>query len=118
MEITPTAVSVWWAFILSFTICELGQRVTSKFKTFGENLSASNWYSLPLEFQRIYLIFLLESQQPIRIESYCEIICSRETFKRVILKPKVQMCFTNFFNDHFQIINKGFSYFMGLREMR
>lgn len=83
IELITTGVIVFWAFALSFLACEIGQWVTNQYNVLGDELTAINWYSLPIELQRTYLVFLLDTQQPIHIESYGGIVSSRETFKKV-----------------------------------
>lgn len=71
-------------FGLFLLICEAGDRVATQFDLFGQELERCAWYVLPIKLQRIYLIFLSDTQQPKKIESYGGLICSRETLKRVI----------------------------------
>ena len=85
LEVT---ISIWiltWIFLFIFIICEPGERVSEKFEEFSNELGQCNWYALPSEMQRMYLIFLSDAQQPINIQCYGRILCSRETFKTVIL---------------------------------
>lgn len=73
-----------WIFVLTLAFCDPGQRVTNQFEEFGEELSRCDWYSIPIEIQRIYLIFLSDTQQPKIIQSYGGIACTRDTCKKVI----------------------------------
>lgn len=57
--------------------------MTDKFEVFGEKIAACNWYLLPIEMQRMYLIFLANVQNPILMTSYGGITCERGTSKRV-----------------------------------
>lgn len=82
-ELAFTLLLVPWVFVLFFLSCEPGERVTSQFELFGEELDRCNWYALPIKMQRIYLIFLCDSQQLRDIQGYGGIVCSRETFKKV-----------------------------------
>lgn len=66
-----------------FIACECGERVTGQFETLEDTLTKCNWYSYPIEMQRIYLIFLAHTQQTSNIQSYGSITCTRETFKMV-----------------------------------
>lgn len=64
-------------------ICEPGGMMSNKFEMFGDELQRCNWYLLPIEFHPVYLIFLLDIQQPVDLRSYGGVPCIRETFKSV-----------------------------------
>lgn len=83
-ELAATGLIVFWAVVLNFLVCELGQWITSQYDMFGDELCACNWYALPMVMQRMYLMFLLNTQQPMYIQCYGGITCSREIFKKVI----------------------------------
>ena len=72
-----------WVFILNFVIGEFGQRVTDQFEQFGMEFGSCDWHKLSIEMQRMYLIFLSDTQQPKNLQSYGGIFCTRETFKNV-----------------------------------
>lgn len=65
-------------------LCEPGQKMISQFEIFGKETSQCNWYLFPIELQRKYLIFLTDSQRSVYIYSYGNIICERETSKKVL----------------------------------
>lgn len=75
--------NVIWAFAVDFLVCELGQWAANQYEAFNDELSSCAWYSLPIDMQRLYWIFLLDTQQPLHVQSYGSIVCSRETFKKV-----------------------------------
>lgn len=82
-EIFATSLLAFWVIGFLFLICELGERMTHRFVMFDEELERYDWYNLPMESQRLYLMFLLDIQQPKHI--ICgHIPCTRETFRRVI----------------------------------
>lgn len=128
IELITAGTHAFWSISFNFLICELGERITSKYEGFGEELLACEWYLLPTEVQRIYLIFLLDTQKPVHVRTYGNILYARDTCKKVILiaipffsiiswsYPIHQICF--FFYSHFQTSSTGFSYFMALRKMR
>lgn len=74
----------FWVFALTFLFCEPGERVSNRFGMFGEELERCNWYELSMEMQRMYMIFLSDTQQTMNIQSYGGIQCTRDTSKRVI----------------------------------
>lgn len=78
------AITIFWSVTLDFLFCDFGQRVTNRYAVFGDQLCKCHWYLLPIEMQRIYSGFLLNTQQELFIQSYGDIVCSRNTFKMVI----------------------------------
>lgn len=67
-----------------FFYCEFGAMVTNQFKIFNERLCQCNWYFFPIDVQRIFLIYMLDAQDPIFISGYGNILCTRDSFKNVI----------------------------------
>lgn len=66
-------------------ICEPGEWVAAHFEGFSKKLEQCNWHLLPIDIKRLYLIFLIDTQQPINIQCYGGILCTRDTFKKVAL---------------------------------
>lgn len=74
---------LFWVMTYNFLLCELGQWVTNGFDRFGDELDGCDWHLWPIELQRLYLIFLLDTQQPTYTQCFGGILCSRDTFKKV-----------------------------------
>lgn len=72
-----------WVFVVLFSICELGERMTYHFEKFDKELIRSDWYNLPVEMQRMLVVFLSDTQQPKNITCYGGVLATRETFKKV-----------------------------------
>lgn len=83
LEIFIGLLILMWAYGALFLVCEPGQRVTNQFEMFSEELQRCDWDELPIEMRRMYLIFLSDTQQPVNIACFFNVICSRETFKKV-----------------------------------
>ena len=81
-------------FMYMFMLCEPGERVTNAFEKFNEELEQCNWHLLPPNLRRLYLIFVMDTQQPINIQCYGGILCTRETYKSVITS---QLIFTSIY---------------------
>lgn len=64
-------------------ICEPGTHVTTHFEIFNEELSRCDWYLLPVDVQLMYMVFLSNAQNPVKIASYGGISCSRSVLERV-----------------------------------
>ena len=73
-----------WLILFIFLLCEPGARMTNQLGKFSDELNRSDWYLLPIELQRWYIIFVSDTQNPIKVFSYADIVCERETLKRVI----------------------------------
>lgn len=73
-----------WAFVMISFYCEFSEMVCDEFEQFNEELHRYEWYLIPMEMQRIYLIFLLDTQQLTVVRGYGNILCTRVTFKAVI----------------------------------
>lgn len=83
-EILPTILVVIPVFGMIFIACEFNQEVTDKFETFNDKFVECNWYSYDIELQQMFLIFASNTQQPVFIRGYGNLLCTRETYKKVI----------------------------------
>ena len=64
--------------------CDVNERLTGKFERFDDDLWEQNWYLYPIKLQQMFLIFGLDTQQPVNVRGYGNILCTRETLKKVI----------------------------------
>lgn len=117
-EFLAVFVLTLWVFGVLFLFCELGQRVTIQFDMFGDEFDRCDWQALPIGMQRMYLMFLADTQQSKYISCFFNIQCTRETFKKVSRASWIQHFNVAFINSeiHFQITNSGFSYFLTIRQ--
>lgn len=83
IEVIILSMTILWIFGFNLIVCESGGRVTDQFDRFSMELSECDWNELPIEMQRLYLIFLGDTQQPKNVKSYAGIMCLRGTFKEV-----------------------------------
>lgn len=72
-----------WTFVLIFLLCEFGGMVTDRFERFYDDLCQCEWNLLPMDMQRIYLMFVLNAQQPAMIRGFASIVCTRVFFSKV-----------------------------------
>lgn len=63
--------------------CEFADMVANQFDEFDSELCQCKWYLLPIETQRMLLIFMSITQEPAIFYGYGQIEGSRETFKTV-----------------------------------
>lgn len=84
MALTVASLEMFWTFIFILMFCELGEMVCNQFEMFNDSLEQCNWYSLPIEMQQMMIIFMANAQQPTWISGFGNILCTRDTFKKVI----------------------------------
>lgn len=68
---------------LVFFTCDFPQRFTSECDRVNDVTDQFNWYSFPNEVQHMLPMIILITQQPISIECFGSVMCSRDTFKKV-----------------------------------
>lgn len=66
-----------------FLLCEPGTQMTARFEAFSGEVGQCVWYLLPIELQRMYMTFLSNAQNPVKMCSYGGITCERDTSKKV-----------------------------------
>lgn len=84
IKILTPLTEMLWAFVMIFIFCEHSEQMIIEFDAFNQKLGQCTWYSLPPEMQRMYLIFISNTQQLKAIQGYGGILCTRDTFKKVI----------------------------------
>lgn len=67
-----------------FIICELGEQLSSKFAEFSDALYQCDWHSFPNEAQKVLLALMMFAQEPVIVKGFANILCARESFKKVI----------------------------------
>lgn len=108
-----------WSFMAIFFYCELGERVTSQFEDFCDELSQCCWYSFPIELQRMLVVVISNAQQSSTIRGYGNTICSRFSFNQVHnfnTSSDFIEIYVNVFIC-FQTVKLGFSYFTMLHHV-
>lgn len=79
-----TFIEMFWTFAFVLIFCELGDMVSSQFVVFNDSLERLNWYLFPIEMQKMMIIVMAKTQQPALLRGFGNIVCTRETFKKVI----------------------------------
>lgn len=74
---------VFWSFAQIFLFCEFGERLTGRFNEIDQQVNQCDWYTFPLQIQKLLPIFLKGTQNPIVLYGIGELKCTRETFKDV-----------------------------------
>lgn len=96
--------------------------MNGQFDATDEELYQCDWYSFPMDMQKMVLIFMMGTQEPVFIRGFGNIECTRDAFKKVLfLTIKIiftdQTKITDFVFLSKQTIHGGFSYFMTLRQL-
>lgn len=71
------------ALALVFIACELGQRMNDAFEGIGFTIEQFNWYLLPIGIKKMLPMIHLIGQQPVSLECFESITCTRYVFKDV-----------------------------------
>lgn len=98
VEILFSLIMAMWILEALFFFCEFGERVSTQFDLFGEELQRCDWYTLPIEIQKIFLLFSLDTLQEKNIKCYFNILSNRRTFKKVFKFNYTRDIFSNFSN--------------------
>lgn len=69
--------------ILVFIASELGQRMNDAFEEIGTDLDELDWYLFPIEIKRMLPRIIANAQQPVTLECFGSIACTREIFRKV-----------------------------------
>lgn len=76
---------MFWSFILVYVFCEKSEMIANQFKQFEEELCQCKWYLYSVQLKRIYIIVVANAQLPTTVHGFGNIVCARESMKRVIL---------------------------------
>ena len=72
-----------YSFGIVFMACEFGQRMTSAFADINILIGQFNWYKFPLKIKKMLPVILMSAQEPVVLEVFGNIACSRETYQKV-----------------------------------
>lgn len=74
---------VFWAFGVIFFYCEIGERVTTAFEEFNDELGSCDWYSFPIDLQRTLSTVMMYTQKHAIIHGYANTPCTRFALSKV-----------------------------------
>lgn len=96
---------LFWSFGKAVVICENAQDITDTFDDFDYSIYQMDWWLFPLGIKRMLPLVLMNSQKPVVVQSFGNLICSRLTFKSVNIfkfkrtcKCKWKCYFSHFFS--------------------
>lgn len=82
-DLIKTCTYISWAFATIGYYCEHGQMVANNFEMLHEEYGRVNWYFLPIEMQKMFLVLMAHNNRLTTIRGYGNILCIRGTFKKV-----------------------------------
>lgn len=100
IEMITPSILVQWSFFLLFFYCESGQFVMNQFEEFDDQLYECGWYLFPNEMQKMLVIIMSNTQQPVIIHGLANAFCTREIFKKVNIYydlDEMDQCDSNFY---------------------
>lgn len=83
MVLSVTVFVSCYAFCTLFIACELGQRMNDSFGGITYMIGLCDWQLFPIEVKRMLPAVLAILQQPVSLECFGSILCTREVFKKV-----------------------------------
>lgn len=75
----------FWAFCVIFLYCEFGSNVSGRFEEINEPIYGCDWYSFPVEEQKMLPFILLASQERVVIKGFGNFAFARDAFKKVFV---------------------------------
>lgn len=88
---------MFWSFFHVFMFCDFGENLSNGFDALNSEICNRNWYSFPIEIQRLLPIILVSTQKPVQLLGFGNIPCTRETFKVVIYSSNFKIFLSNVF---------------------
>lgn len=67
-----------------FILCETGEIVAGRFDEI-DLYEECDWYIFPCQIQRLLPIIIINMRRTVAIQAFGNILCARETFKKVML---------------------------------
>lgn len=83
IDLIETAICGCWSIAIVLFASEIGQRFNNGFVRIDDKINEFDWYLLPMNIKRMLPTMMINAQQPIYINCFGSLTCSRETFKKV-----------------------------------
>lgn len=92
---------IFWSFATIFFFCENAERVTGRFEEIDDSICQSDWYSYPIELQRMIITVMMGTQKPVIVRGFGNLLFTRQSFKQVNLRKSFDRIkvFTVSFDD-------------------
>lgn len=73
----------FWSFVQIYVFCDSSAYVTRHFREI-DIYNECEWYAFPASVRRSMPIIIVNAQEAVILKGFGNILCTRETFKRVI----------------------------------
>lgn len=107
---------ITWSFGAVFVCCELCKRAVDACADIGNDFSTLDWYLYPIGIQKILLQIETNIHKLPEFQCFGNIICEREAVKQASILEKIALYSPNKCSNLPQVLNKGFSFYMVLRQ--
>lgn len=87
IALVKISILLFWSVVEIFVFCETSERLTIEFDEI-DFYNEWDWYLFPNEVRRILPTIIINVQEPVALQGYGNITCTRETFKRVIFETR------------------------------
>lgn len=88
-----------FAFVTVFIACELGQRMSDAFEQIDITIGQLHWYLYPFGIQQMLPTIIVNAHQPISLECFGGIACTRDIFKNVGIDLTKKSTVSNMIDD-------------------
>lgn len=88
-----------------FFFCYFGESINSQFDELNDVIYQSDWYTHQLDIQRIIPTILIATQHPPVLKGFGNLVCTRESFKKVDLLYIKFKCYDLKWNLHGNIFD-------------
>lgn len=76
---------MFWSFCLVFIYCDLGERISDGFNELYDVICMLKWHKYPIEIQRMLIDILIVTQQPVVIQGFGNVYCTRNACQKVCI---------------------------------
>lgn len=91
LDVIKICISLFGCCFWLALFCEFGEMITEQFIVFNDELSQCKWYLFSMNIQRMFATFMAYTQKPMSIRGSGNIMCTRESFKKVTKKLPKQL---------------------------
>lgn len=82
-EVYMASSRLTYAFGIMFTYCEMGEQISNHFDEIENGFYQLDWHLLPIEIQRMMVMILMVTKQPMQFVGFGNFTASRITMRAV-----------------------------------
>lgn len=83
VQLMSALVLLFWSFLVILLLCNFGEQVSSEFELIYNDVYDCDWYTFPIEIQRMVLLIMVSSEKPAVFQGFGNFLLKRETSKMV-----------------------------------